>query len=417
MFFIKLYHFLFGYVIIRIIGEKPEKFINILMHLRVKFRGIERIEKIEKNSTENDNISEIRVKISSRYIKEKMLEDIALRTNTEYKIISKNGFRFLLERHKSRLGLYTGAVIGVALIYFSTFFIWDVQVSKSDYDNNTEIIEMLESLGCKPGVLKKNIDVIELQNRAVLMSNGKISWIAVNIKGTVANIEIKKRESAADIIDQTNPMNIVASKSGKIIYMEVYEGEQIAKKETTVEKGDLLISGAVDSEMLGMRIKHASGKIFAETTRTIEIIIPLNLSEKYYTGNKINKNNLNILGKNINLYLKKGISFKKYDKIKDINNIVLFDMIVLPVKFLTVIYKEFELKTVKIDENIAKDIAIFKINSIIDDRFHDENIVEINSRVYEYEITEDYYYLKCVVYCVENIAKEMPFESNIKTEN
>jgi len=158
MFFIKLYHFLFGYVVIKITGAKPERFVNMLINLHVKFWGIEKIS------------GEILcLRIPSRYAKEFMFDEIAAKTHTEYEIIYKKGIKFFIERRKHRLGIYAGTVIGVAIIYISTFFIWEVKVVKSDYVNNGEIIELLEQLGCKPGVLKKSLDIRELQNKAVLL--------------------------------------------------------------------------------------------------------------------------------------------------------------------------------------------------------------------------------------------------------
>ena len=71
------------------------------------------------------------------------------------------------------------------------------------------------------------------------------------------------------------------------------------------------------------------------------------------------------------------------------------------------------IKNIKIDENTAKDIAISKINCIIDNRFgEDENIIEIISKNYEWEINGGYFYMICTVELTENIAKEMPFETN-----
>ena len=409
MFFVKLYHFIFGYIILQITGIKPERFINMLINFRVKFWGI--------NKISNENSEELRLKIPSRYAKENMFNQIAVKTHTEYRIISKKGFRFFIERRKHRLGIYLGVIIGVILIYISTFFIWEVKIVKSDYINNGEILEILENLGCKTGVLKKSINIPETQNRTILNSNGKIVWIAINLNGTVANIEIKQRPPAAVIIDQKSPVNIIASKSGKIIYIDTYDGQQIAEEEHSVLKGALLISGAVHSNHLGVIIKRASGKVLAETTRIIEMIIPLDSEKKYYTGNIINKNNLNIIGKNINLYIKNDIPIEKYDKIKTTENIILFDTVVLPVKITKTIYREFIFKNTKIDENIAKDIAISKINCIIDSRFGgDENIIEIKSKNYEGEIKDDHFYMKCTIECVENIAKEMPFGANLKTE-
>jgi len=413
MFFIKLYHFIFGYVTVKITGAKPERFINILINMRIKFWGLKKI----SNASQNPNIIELRAKIPSRYAKNAVFDEIANKTHVDYKIISQKGIKFFLERRKNRLGIYTGAIIGILLIYFSTFFIWEVKIAKSDYPNNDEVIELLEKLGCKTGIFIKSLDVIDIQNRAVLSSNGKISWLAVNIKGTVANIEVKKTEPITKIIDTKTPANIIASKSGKITYIDTYEGQEIAKEDNTIMKGDLLISGAVDSQMLGIIIKHASGKVLAETTRIIEVVIPFISTEKYYTGTVINKSSLNIFGKNINLYLKNDVPIEKYDKIKTTENLTLFNAVVLPIKITTVIYNEFAEKNIKMDENTAKDIAISKINCIIDSRFgNDENIVEIKSQNYEGEIYDDHYYMKCTVDCIENIAKEMPFDTNLENQ-
>jgi similar to stage IV sporulation protein len=389
----------------------------MLMNLRIKFWGIEKTGNTANGPTDA-RTGGLRVKIPARYAKESVLGEISAKTRAECEIINKNGIKFLLERHRHRLGIYAGAFIGIAMIYISTFFIWDVQIAKSDYPDDAEIIELLEKLGCKTGVLIRNLDAVEVQNRAILASSGKISWIAVNIKGTVAHVEVKKTEPAAEIIDQTTPVNIIASKTGRIIFIDTYEGEQTAAEETVAQKGDLLISGAIDSEMLGVRIKHAAGKVVAETTRIIEVIIPLEATEKYYTGNIVNKNSLNILGRNINLFFRSGVSMEKYDRTRETKNITLFNAVVLPVKISKATYQEFEMKNIKIDENTAKDIAISKINCIIDNRFGaDENIIGIKSKNYKGESANGYFHMICTVELIENIAKEMPFETNIKTEN
>ncbi|MCL2095838.1 MAG: sporulation protein YqfD [Oscillospiraceae bacterium] len=404
MFLVKLYHFLFGYVSVRIAGVKPERFINMLMNLNVRFWGIE---KEESKSEDQNKTGALRIKMSSRYANEETLKKIAAKTNTDCEIIDKTGVRYLLARHKYRLGIYAGTLIGAALIYTSTFFVWDVKISRSDYHSDMEIIEMLERFGCKPGVLIKNIDSAQIQNKIILASNGKISWLAVNIKGTVANIEVKKAEPAEKIIDRTTPANITASKTGKIIFIDAYEGERVAGEETTVQKGEVLISGVTESEMLGIRIKRAAGKAVAETIRKVEVIIPLNSSEKYYTGNTAGKRSLNILGRNINLYLNAGVNYPEYDRTRETKNLTLFDVIVLPIKISTAFYSEFEIKNKKISRNTAKDIAISKINSIIDSRFgSDENIIDIKSKHFEEEITEDYFYMSCTVELIENIAEE-----------
>ena len=405
MFFIKLYNFIFGYVVLKINGEKPERFINMLMMLRIKFWGIEKLPDIN---------NELHVNIASRHVLSKEnLNKIAQRANTSCEIIKENGLRYFLLRHKSRLGIYVGILLGAAIIYASTFFIWEVKITNSDYPNNGEIIRLLEQYGCKNGVYIPGLNISETEQKILLASN-KILWIAINIKGTVANIEVRRRDEPVKIIDKGTPTNIVASKTGKILSVEAYEGTKIAVQDATVEKGDLLISGAIESNVVGMRIKHASGKVMAETVRVIEVKIPLNIAQKEYTGAEINKNSLNILGKNVNLYLNSGNSMEMYDKIEIMEDFKLFDVIILPVKVTMVTYREFIKKSLTLDELEAKVIAMAKIDDIIEREFKD---IKIESREYEEIINDDgNYYLQCKLNCIEDIAHEVPFGSNIKTD-
>ena len=405
MFFIKLYNFIFGYVILKINGDKPEKFINMLMTMRIKFWDIEKPPNLS---------NELRLKIASRYASSKeILGKMAEKSNTQCEIIHENGIKYFLINHKYRLGIYVGVLIGAAIVYTSTFFIWEVKITNSDYPNEEEIIQILEQFGCKNGAYIPKLNVTEIQNR-VILANNKILWIAINIKGTVANIEIRRREEPVKIIDKDTPTNIIASKTGKIISIEAYDGTKTAVQGDTVEKGDLLISGAIESSVVGMRIKHAMGKVMAETIRIIEVKIPLNITKKDYTGTVINKNSLNILGKNVNLYFNSGNFMLKYDRIEKTENLKLFNAVVLPIRIKTVTYQEFVNTSVILDETEARIIAIAKINDIIEREFKD---IKIESIEYE-EILHDGtdYYLQCKLDCIEDIAQEVPFISNIETD-
>jgi len=403
MFLINLYNFLFGYVTVKVKGAKPERFINILMNCRVKFRDIKKISE-----------SELSFKTASRYADKYMFGQIAAKTRTECEIVSKKGVKFFLERHKYRLGLYAGVITGIILIYASTFFIWDIKIVRSDYQDNSEIIGLLEKLGCKNGAYIPKLSASELQTKAIL-AKPDISWIAVNIKGTVAYVEVKKREAPVIITDRTSPANIVASKTGRITYIEAYEGVLAAESENTVQKGDLLISGAVDSKVSGMRIKHAAGKALAETSRIIEIKIPLKSTVKEYTGHTAVKKNLSVFGRSIRLYLNGKVQMEQYDRIKTAEDVTLFDAVVLPMKIISHSYAEFTEKEINIGEETAKGIALAKIIEIIKTRFEDdENITEIKSANYTEEIIDGCYYMKCEIECIENIAKEMPFDANMQ---
>ena len=409
MFIINLYNFLFGTVIIKITGDKPERFISALINLQIKFWNIKKIRG-------GDGKYEILFTTSSKFAHEAMLNEIAKKTRTQCEIIKKTGVRRILELHKYRLGLYTGILTGLALIYASTFFIWEVRVTVSDYPDNREIIELLAKLGVRNGAFIRNIEPSEIQSQAIL-ANPNISWLAVNIRGTVANIEVKYLEPQPEIIDTETPGNIIASQSGRIIYIDVYEGEQIVNIDDSVQKGELMISGAIDSQVLGVRLTHAAGRILAETSRTIEIRIPLRNTRKEHTGNTVSRNKLNIFGRNVNLYLRSGTSMDKYDRIRSAENVTLFGRIELPMKILRTEYFEFEMREVIMSQEEAEQAALAKLEEIIAEKFDgDENIIEILSRSHSGKFTNGYYFLTCIVYLIENIAEESFLSTNFETE-
>ena len=404
MFLIKLYNFLFGTVIIKITGDRPERFISALINLQMQFWNIKKLENAMLFTT------------SSKFANEHVLKEIAKNTRTQCEITKKIGLRWFLGRHKYRLGLYAGIITGLAMIYASTFFIWEVRITQSDYPSDSEIIELLAKLGVRNGAYIRHIEPSEIQSQAIL-ANPNISWLAVNIKGTIANIEVKFLEPPIEIVDTETPANIIASKSGTIIYIDVYEGTQIVQLNDSVQKGELMISGAIDSQVLGIRLTHAAGRVLAETSRTIEIKIPLRNTRKEHTGHSVSRNKLNIFGRNVNLYVRGGTSIEKYDRIRSAENIALFGRIILPMRILRTEYIEFEEREVIISESEAEQAALAKLEQIIAERFEgNENIIEILSKSYTGEFLDDYYYLTCIVYLIENIAEEAFLSADFEVE-
>jgi hypothetical protein len=141
--------------------------------------------------------------------------------------------------------------------------------------------------------------------------------------------------------------------------------------------------------------------------------IPLRTVQKEHTGLTVRKNKLNIFGRNVNLYLSGRTPMEKYDRIRSAENLTMFGRIILPMKILSTEYIEFEEREVMLSEEEAEQIAFAKINQIIAEKFdNDENIIEITGKSYAGEIYDGYYYLICVVDCIENIAKEMPLSAN-----
>jgi len=89
----------------------------------------------------------------------------------------------------------------------------------------------------------------------------------VEIKGVKLFITIKDSIDAPVLIKNNESFNIVAERDGLIKSMEIYAGNPLAKEGETVKKGQVLVSGRLESKNpeFGSRDIHALGKIIART--------------------------------------------------------------------------------------------------------------------------------------------------------
>jgi similar to stage IV sporulation protein len=169
-------------------------------------------------------------------------------------------------------------IISMVLIAISDDYIWDVRVTGNEKTTYTEVVGALAEYGIKVGDRIDSIYVDRTES-LVLLNSDKISWITVNIEGTLANVQIREVYDAP-LKHEPRPANVVASRDGVIDHLEIYSGSAAVSEGEAVRKGDLLISGVRDSMVDGLAITRASGKVYAETERLFRIEIPLEYTAK-----------------------------------------------------------------------------------------------------------------------------------------
>ena len=87
------------------------------------------------------------------------------------------------------------------------------------------IISELKANGLKIGCYKHGINVKELQLK-IMLEEENVSWIAINIVGSTAYIEVSERRQPPEkLFDNNKVANIVAECDGQIKYLEIYSGQ------------------------------------------------------------------------------------------------------------------------------------------------------------------------------------------------
>ena len=317
------------------------------------------------------------------------------------------GLSVLFSKYKNRTGLFAGAVVGIFLLVYSSLFVWDVTVTGNESIPESVVLDALAENGLTLGTYIPNLDTERLEGILMLEIDG-VSFISVNLRGTVAHIEIKERAKNAEIVDLSSPSNLVASMDGQIAAMEITGGVNKVKTGEIVKKGDLLASGVIDSKALGYRLVRARGTVLARTTLTYKIEIPLETHEKVYTGKSKTYQSLKFFSKIINFFRKSNISEENCDRIEKERRLFLFGKIKLPIFIIETTYAEYETRSRILTEAEALQKAKKQLRLESDNDLADAEILARHTSVF---LDETKLVLTEQVECIIDIAKEVKIGS------
>jgi len=314
------------------------------------------------------------------------------------------GLPFKLMQYKMRLGLLAGILISAVLILYSTMFVWKIDVIGNEKLTYTQVTNMLEKQGFREGTFTPKINLKRIET-AVMVENSEIAFISIYLKGTNAIVQVHERSLPWEKENLTSPVNLVAAHPGQVINLEVISGESVVKRGQAVEKGQLLVSGVTDSNTVGFRIKSASGKVMAATTHEINYKIPIEQTEKYYTGRQKTHKSIKILGKYINFFINSGNLYSKYDTIYNEEPITLFGVMEIPVYYVETVFTEYVEKTTEIDRKRAREMAYDEYRKFIATR----KCVTIEKETLHEEVSDGYFVLSGYIDCIEDISQKQNF--------
>ncbi len=320
--------------------------------------------------------------------------------------VTSHGLPHLIFSYRHRYGILIGALIATALIFLSGRFLWDVRVDGESRLTEKQVIEELRACGLYVGMPLKKIDADIIQNRVMIYSDD-VSWISINLSGTVARVEIRETEKLPEE-EQELPRaaNLVATSDGEITGFEAVKGEITVKIGDYVREGDLLVSGIRDSTTLGFTYTAADGKVFAKVENDYEVQVPLKYEKKEYCQKVYCEKYLVFFNKEIKIYsnIKKMVA--NCDIIDTVEYANFFSLGELPFGVRTVRYIPYEYKTAKRSESEAIDLAFYKLRLIE----QDEEICDVLSKNLVGEFSDGAYKLRCKTTSLKNIARQVEIE-------
>ena len=227
----QLIHWFKGYLKIQLIGYSPERFLNICKSKNIFVWDLKSCK----------NHYEMLIQIKDF----KKIKPLCKKTVSRVKIIEKIGFPFVLNHLRKRKAYILGCVLTVVFIYFSSFFLWNIEVNGNNQLTRDVIISYLADQQISPGI---PLSQLNCKSIASNMRNvfKEIIWVSVSLEGTCMHIELRENTDT-DIIQnlENYPTDLIAKYDGVITNIVTRSGIPMVEEGSIVAKGDLLVSGSI----------------------------------------------------------------------------------------------------------------------------------------------------------------------------
>lgn len=383
--------FLFGYKRITADLQNAAKILNICGFYGISYR--------------NQNYESDKIVLECSLLGTVRLLRLCKKNNIPIVSVTSHGLPHLVFSYRHRYGILLGTLIAAVLVYLSGRFLWDVRIDGEVRLSEKQVIEELRACGLYVGMPLKKIDADVIQNRVMIYSDD-VSWISINLSGTVAHVEIRESEKIPEQKEIYGAANLVATNDGEIVSFEEVKGQISVKIGDYVREGDLLVSGIRDSTTLGFTYTAADGKVFAKVKDNFEVSVPLEYERKEYFERTYCEKYLVFFNKEIKIYSNIRKMAESCDIIDTVEYANFFSLGELPFGIRTVEYLPYEYETAKMSEDEAIDLAFYKLRLIEEEK----GVCDILSKKLVGEFEGGAYVLRCETTSLKNIARQVEIE-------
>lgn len=231
-----------------------------------------------------------------------------------FDLVGREGAPYFLLRFRHRQALLIGLMACALGLFLGSFFIWDFQVEGNETVPTERILRALEKNGVGLGTFGLSLDGERIRNH-VLLDVPELCWIAVNVSGCRASVQVRERTPPPVMIDRRQPCNLVARRAGLVKRVQTIGGVACVVPGVAVTEGQILISGVEDTDTVGARVLAGLGKVEARTWYSLTASMPLSVPEKRYTGKEKTGVSLILGTRRIKFFSNSSIEGAEYDKI------------------------------------------------------------------------------------------------------
>lgn len=296
----------------------PEGFLNALSEREVRFYAAEIPDAVT-------------VYVQVPYRQMKRVREIAEKRGGELRLCRPFGMRPKVLRLGKRYALLVSLILCGALLALSNLFVWQINVTGNETVPTGEIVRAVSQAGGGIGSFWPTFNGEQMRTE-ILLQLENVQWVGINYHTGAIEVVVRERTEIPEIVDNDEGVHIIAEKAGVVTEITAKQGQTRVAEGDTVEKGQILISGAAVSSIGTTRTVHALGQAEARTWYALSARQPAVELEKAYSGRKKTKISL-ILGQNrVNFYSNSSIFEDTCDTIIMDYHLCMEDVFSLPVR-------------------------------------------------------------------------------------
>lgn len=317
MLYQNMLNFLRGSVLAEIECACPERVLNLCAVEEILFWDLQWLSPIA-----------LRLRVTRRGWRQ--LREVCTRADAQPRRLRERGAPQLLRRLHTRYALLAALGLFALLLFGGNLFIWAFDVTGNETVPTETILRALEDCGVRIGSQGLKIHQEDVRNRA-LLELPDVAWLAVNVRGCVAHVQVVERRRPPEMVQESQICNVVARREGLVTRVQALDGRAVVAPGSIVTEGELLISGVADSARSGLRLLHGMGEIWARTWYDLSVLVPLKAEEKTGEGRQRVRLSMDFGRRRIKFYGKGSITGADCDKITDYKPLTLPGGLRLPV--------------------------------------------------------------------------------------
>ena len=325
-----------GYVTIKVWGYSTERLLNLCGNHNILVWDI-----VNHGDYDTMNIS-----VKGFFA----LKPLLKKTGTKASVLKRYGLPFFMSKMQRRKIFVAGFICCMIFWILMSQYIWNIKIEGNYVLTEDILLDYLEEKNIRVSMKKSGLQIEELE-KSLREDYDVITWTSVQLKGTTLLVFIKENEmpnyDQSSQLTQTEGMDLIAAKAGTISYIITRSGVPQVTLGDTVEKGDVLVSGAVpvyneDSTVRKYQYAQSDADIKLRYVESVSVKRDILYEDKIYSGKQKKMLMFGVNDREWNLKWGK-IDYEEYDISGEKKQVRLLEHLYLPIFYGTKTVQEYDM--------------------------------------------------------------------------